>query len=458
MLITVSNVITIENPSTEIQDWCKSNLVLSNPEYAKKLRMHFWLGNTPEKLYLYIKDGDKLILPYGTLREVLDIAKDYEITTDFKKPKRINYNCTIPLYDYQTEAMEALKKAHYGILQSRAGSGKTRIGLALTAELGKKTLWLTHTKDLLNQSMTAAKEFMDESLFGTITEGQVNIGRGITFSTVQTMCNLNIPLYKNIWDVVIVDECHRVAGGPTAVTQFSAVLDSLAARHKYGLSATVHRSDGLIKATYALLGEVVHVVPDEAVGDKVMTVSVLPRATGIEISSECLNYDGTLVYSKLITYLCKNSERNKFIVSDLIINSMNYNLILSDRLLHLETLMKMLPKSLRKQAVMIDGKTKKEIRKQALEEMREGEKRFLFATYPLAKEGLDIPRLDRLYLVTPQKDYAIITQAIGRIARAFEGKETPIVYDYVDNIGYLEKSYKKRCTTYRKQKCEFIKE
>lgn len=68
-----------------------------------------------------------------------------------------------------------------------------------------------------------------------------------------------------------------------------------------------------------------------------------------------------------------------------------------------------------------------------------------------------IPRLDRLYLTTPQKDYAVITQSIGRIARTFEGKGEPIAYDYVDDgIQYLVRSYKKRCTTYRKAGCKFI--
>lgn len=37
-----------------------------------------------------------------------------------------------------------------------------------------------------------------------------------------------------------------------------------------------------------------------------------------------------------------------------------------------------------------------------------------------------------------------------------EGKESPIAYDFVDNIGYLTKSYKKRCTTYRKNHCYFV--
>jgi superfamily II DNA or RNA helicase len=86
--------------------------------------------------------------------------------------------------------------------------------------------------------------------------------------------------------------------------------------------------------------------------------------------------------------------------------------------------------------------------------MRSGKKRYLFATYSLAKEGLDIPRLDRLYLTTPQKDYAIVTQSIGRIARTCEGKEDPIAYDYVDPMTNTVKAFKKRCTTYRKLGCE----
>ena len=174
-----------------------------------------------------------------------------------------------------------------------------------------------------------------------------------------------------------------------------------------------------------------------------------------------LDTDGTIIYAKLVNFLADRYPRNNLIVADLVANRDHYNLILSDRLTHLETLMNRLPPDLRKQAVMIDGKmtTKKAkaLREQAIEEMRQGRKRYLFATYSLAKEGLDIPRLDRLYLTTPQKDYAVITQSIGRIARTFEGKGEPIAYDYVDDgIQYLVRSYKKRCTTYRKAGCKFI--
>ena len=462
MQVKVSSNITIMHPSPELISWCQSNLKLSNPDYAKKSRMGFWLGNTPKHLYLYEMHGGDLILPYGCLKSIAPFLKECSVVSEFKPSVSIDYGKPIPLYPYQEEAVQHAKNGLYGILQSRAGSGKTQMGIALVKEFGKRALWLTHTKDLLTQSMERAERYMDSSLIGKITEGKVAIGKGITFATIQTMCKLDLSQYKDHWDVIIVDECHRVCGSPTQLSMFSKVLNALAARHKYGLSATVHRADGMIKATFALLGEVVYTVPDEAVADKVMQVGIKPIGTGTKISRECLNTDGTLNYTKLINYLCDNFDRH-VVIHDAIVKERDHPcLILSDRLEHLDTLMKLLPPTMQPYAVMISGKmtTKKgkAEREQALVDMRSGKKKYLFATYSLAKEGLDIPCLERLFLTTPQKDYAVITQSIGRVARTFEGKADPIVYDFVDDIGYLVKSFKKRCTTYKKNNCYFIGE
>ena len=87
--------------------------------------------------------------------------------------------------------------------------------------------------------------------------------------------------------------------------------------------------------------------------------------------------------------------------------------------------------------------------------MRIGKKKYLFASYSLAKEGLDVPRLDRLFLASPAKFSAVITQAVGRVQRTFEGKETPVVYDFVDDIGFCMGAYRKRCSSYRKIGAEF---
>lgn len=464
MEITVSNVVTIENPTPEALMWCKKNLTIANPDYAKKARMHLWLGDTPKVLTLYEQQGDTLILPFGTLRTLPDcISKEGFFTSSFADAESVDYGGKpVPLYDYQEVAVDAVYQAQYGILQSPAGSGKTQMGVALAKKFSKRTLWLTHTLDLLQQSKARAEMYMNKDLIGTITEGKVNIGKSITFATIQTMCKLDLPRYKDLWDVIIVDECHRCSGTPTALTQFYKVLNNLAARHKIGLSATVHRADGMIGATYALLGHIVHTVPEEAVGDKIMKVGILPVGTGVEISKSCLNTDGTLNYTKLITHLTENLHREEVIINTLKLNEGKSCLILSDRLNHLEHLMGWLPPHMRKDAVMVSGnmtsKSGKVQREKAIEDMRTGRRKYLFATYSLAREGLDIPRLERLFMTTPVKDYTVVVQSIGRIARIFEGKDTPIAYDFVDNISYLVKAYKLRCRHYKKAGAYFCEE
>jgi superfamily II DNA or RNA helicase len=257
-----------------------------------------------------------------------------------------------------------------------------------------------------------------------------------------------------------VDECHRAAGSPTALSQFYKVLNNLAAPHKYGLSATVHRADGMIASTYALLGPVVHEISRETVADKIMPVAIKAIPTEATLGTDCLNTDGTLCYTKIVNHLCNDIERNVLIVKTIDAEGDRPSLILSDRIEHLETLMAMLPDFLRLKAVMIDGKmTSKKgklERQEALENMRSGRKKYLFATYKLAKEGLDVPCLERLYLTTPQTDYAIVTQSIGRIARTSRGKEQPVCIDFVDKGGYFARSYKKRVSVYKKSECIFL--
>ena len=460
MKVTISNEITITEPTPEIMSWCKKELVLPNPDYAKKERMGFSVRNVPRTLSLYKTNGNSVIIPIGAFKYIKPILNTYNIeyVQDMANNEPVEYNAEVNLYDYQEKAVEQMLGAGYGILQSPCGSGKTQMGIALAVKLGKKCLWLTNKNDLLKQSYDRARQYIDKSLLGTITGGKINIGAGITFATVQTLAKQDLTQYKYMWDVVIVDECHSCSGTPTAMTQFSKVLSNLACEHKYGLSATVHRADGLIKCVYMLLGDIKYTVPDGAVKDKTMQVQIQRVNTGIDIPMSALDTDGTINYTKLISALANKQVRNDDILMHILSEPEHYHLILSDRLDQLYYLYSRLPNQIKEFASVIDGKMTskkgKAEREQAIEDMRSGKKRFLFASYKLAKEGLDIPRLDRLHLATPQKDYAIIVQSVGRIARKFEGKGQPICYDYVDNFKMAENMYKARCRHYRKCGCK----
>jgi superfamily II DNA or RNA helicase len=82
----------------------------------------------------------------------------------------------------------------------------------------------------------------------------------------------------------------------------------------------------------------------------------------------------------------------------------------------------------------ITGATPRSIRERILDDLREGRTQVLFATYRLAAEGLDIPRLDTLVLYGTTTNPTMLEQSIGRIARVFEDKaDTGVVVDLVDN-------------------------
>ena len=451
MEIVIGRQIAVSNPSSQLLVWCEQNLVLPNPEFEKKLRMGFWTGNTPRTLSLYEIRGNRLFLPYGTLAQLAPCLNNGSVRSEFVTSPTIDYSGEpMELYPYQERAVQALLNAKYGILQSPAGSGKTQMGIELIKRFRLPALWLTHTKDLLQQSKSRALRYIDPELIGSITEGKVNISRGVTFATVQTMSNLDLEQYRDLWPVIIVDECQHAAGTPTMVTRFSRVLNSLAAPYKFGLSATVHRSDGLIKSVYALLGSIVYQVPDEAVKERIMKVSVCPVGTGVTMTDDCLKSDGTLDYAGMINVLCIEEARNRLIVNTLDAHADRPSLILSERLDHLSHLMDLLPEDMRQHACMVSGKTKKVERDAAIEDMRCGRRQYLFATWALAKEGLDMPRLEALYMATPAKDEAVVIQAVGRVARVSEGKSEPVVFDFVDLIPYCRRAYKERLKHYRR--------
>ena len=454
MKFIVGNNILVQNPNEVLIKWAKENLVINNPDFIKKQKLGKWIGNTPRYIYLFERNLNELILPFGCLRELFTLFPDKTLfEAEFKPIEKHLYNSNIKLYDYQNNAVNEALRRKNGIIVMPCGSGKTQTALELVSKIGGKCLWLTHTKDLLNQSLNRAKACYNvpQSYLGTIVGGKVDIGV-ITFATVQTMCRLNLKQYKDVFDIVIVDECHKCVGSPTNVMQFYKVLTSLNCRYKYGLTATPKRADGLEKSMFALLGEKIIEISKEDVAKTTCPIEVDFVETGYMPNLDLvLSGDGTINYSCLIDDLTHDENRFDFVMN--FINSIPENnpmLVLGNRVEYLEKLNnKFKGKSICLSGMSNNKKNRLE-RKESLKKLNNNELDCIFATYQLAKEGLDVPNLRYVVFATPEKDETTVTQSAGRVGREFKGKEKGVVIDFVDSFGMHRGWKKKRISIYKK--------
>lgn len=448
----------IQHPTPELVRWCYANLCVKNPDYETRARLGKWTGGTPEHISLYEVIGGKLALPFGCAKELQEaFAEDIRFTPLYRLPMHVNYVSRINLYPYQETAVERLLETKNGVLVMPCGSGKTQTALELVSRIGGRCLWLTHTQDLLTQSMARAKAVLDAGAgtYGTITGGKVNIGTGLTFATIQTMSKLDLSRYTDYWDVVIVDECHHAIGSPTRVMQFYKVLSALCCRYKYGLTATPKRADGLEKAMFALLGGVVHEVTREDVAQTTCPVKVETLYTDWTPNPDAvLAGDGTLNYAALIDELTHDEQRFKCVFDTVFHCSKGHpTIVLANRVEYLRRLEDALAvNGVRVVCLSAVGNSKaaKGIRKKALRQLDTGELDCILATYQLAKEGLDVPHLEYIIFATPEKDESTVTQAAGRVGRRAEGKKFGTVIDFVDDFGMLRGWAKKRQNYYKK--------
>lgn len=332
--------------------------------------------------------------------------------------------------------------------------------------LGQHSLWLTHTKELLNQAKERCENNLNCST-SIISDGQCDISGDIVFATVQTLANIidKEEIKQDEFGLVIIDECHHLATNAESVMMFEKCINYFSARYKMGITATLHRADGLEKTTTKIIGNVIYELKKNDTKDKLIgyyegkpvievpadLFQVPAKINVIHTRYDILDKDvydingGTLVFTKLISDLAMNKERNDLIL-DLLSKLNGYTIIISERVDQLHYLDNKISSS-----VCIDGKTPKKKREQMVEEFKNGKHKVLLASYSLVAEGFDVPMLENIIMASPVKDERLVVQSIGRCQRPYGDKKLANVYDLVDDVSMLNRFFSKRKSVYKKE-------
>jgi superfamily II DNA or RNA helicase len=318
----------------------------------------------------------------------------------------------------------------------------------MVARRRQPTLVIVHTKDLAAQWRQRIEAFLGIAAdnVGMIGGGKKVVGNEITIALVQS-------LYKCVEEVaehigfLVVDECHRCPS-----RTFTEAVTGFDAKYMLGLSATPWRRDKLSKLIFWHLGDVHHEVDKNRL---VKTGDVLPAEIIIRNTRFKPNYDPVNEYSKMLSELTADTERNVLIASDVARETerkAGICLILSDRKAHCENLRALLKYRFKIDAELLTGDLTMDERRNVIERLNQSEANVVIATGQLVGEGFDCPNLSTLFLATPIRFSGRVIQYLGRVLRPAPGKTVARVFDYVDiHVETLTKAAMARQKVYRQQ-------
>lgn len=442
--VTEGAMLTIRGLTPSAAGDLELDLCIPNPKYDEAVRFGRYVGGMPRTLsYARRLTDGSIVVPRGSypeVRDLLDRLRLPHVRRDATVlPPPVRFRSSITLTDPQEQAVRRMAAESLGVLVAPAGSGKTTMALELMARRGMPTLWLVHTRELAEQTCERAVACLglDPAEIGTVGGGKRVIGEKLTIATMQTLAR-DIPqaLFDRI-GFVIVDECHHVPA-----LQMAAVVSQLPARYLAGLSATPYRRDRLNSVIHWYLGPISAQIDQAYLPERLITPRVERRDTGIRVDGDS--------FSDILTCLAAHPDRTRMIARDVAaaVGVGRTPLVLSDRVDHVEQLASEIERHELRVAVL-HGERPRAEREQVRRRVGTGEVAAVVATGALCGEGLDMPRLDALFLASPVSYRGRLVQYMGRVSRTAPGKRDAVVIDYTDDCPMLWSSWAKRRDIYR---------
>lgn len=394
----------------DIFRWAVRQMQIQPDTVKDELRV--FLGNTP------------------IFREVSDYLPS-------QKGKAID-GSSLELKEHQKQALEALRKMRdnhetIALLYHATGTGKTVSAVFDAISVGKRTLFIAHTHELVEQAYETFRRLWKGVSVGKYVDTVKQSDAYVVCGSVQSVA-LNLEQFKeNDFGYIIIDEAHHASADT-----YRKVLAYFKPEFTLGLTATPERADD--KNILDIFKNTAHKLDIQTAVEigELVPVRCIRIHTNIDLAKVRFNsvqYNIRDLESKIFV-----PERNQLIVDTFMeYVSTRRTVIFCASVKHAEQIAEMI-RDRGINAAAVSGIMKASERKEFLAKFQKGDIKALCAC-DLLNEGWDCSETEVLFMARPTMSKVLYTQQFGRGMRLSEGKESLLVFDFVDNASQYNMPY-----------------
>lgn len=337
----------------------------------------------------------------------------------------------LELKEHQLEALQALetmrsKNESIALLYHATGTGKTVTAVMDAKRCGGRVLFLAHTQELVNQAYNTFKSLWPEVTVGRYVEAIKEAGMHVVCGSIQSVA-LHLENFRDdYFDYLIIDEAHHASADT-----YQKVLSYFKPKFTLGLTATPERTDDnrVILDIFKNTAHKLNIQTAVKIGELV-PVRCIRIHTNIDLTKVRFNsvqYNIRDLESKIYV-----PERNQLIVNTWLKYVKNkLTVVFCASVKHAEQIA-LLFENAGIKAAAISGNMKQSERKEFQEKFVNRQIQVLCAC-DMLNEGWDCPEIEVLFMARPTMSKLLYTQQLGRGMRLCTGKDSLMVFDFVDN-------------------------
>ena len=419
------------NPKLVSIDKFTDDLLKQNSMIYKGWDVYRWTVRQMQKQPDTVKDELKLFIGENAAFKEIDDYLPTQLGQSLNGEK-------LELREYQQEALANLRamrerKETIALLYQATGTGKTVTAVLDAKSVGGKTLFVAHTKELVNQAYDAFNLLWKETTVGKFADNIKETTCNVICGSVQSVA-LNLDNFaEDTFDYIIIDEAHHAAA-----ETYQKILSYFKPKFILGLTATPERADDV---------NILDIFKNTAHKLDIETAVEIGALTTVRCIRIHTNIDMTKVRFNSVQYNIRDldvkicvTERNKLIVD----TWLNYvkdkrTIVFCASVKHAEQIAALF-KDAGIDAVAVSGSMKTSERNEWLTKFADGKIKVLCAC-DLLNEGWDCPQTEVLFMARPTMSKVLYMQQLGRGMRLSEGKPYLMVFDFVDNAGQYNAPY-----------------